>query len=61
LLGMSPQIAAAIQSGNGLNQIRSAAIEAGMTTMAADGVRRAARGETSLEEVFRVLGYNNEQ
>jgi len=32
------------------------AVSQGMTTMAADGVRRAAAGETTLDEVMRVVG-----
>lgn len=37
-------------------QIESAAIEGGMVTMLQDGVLRAINGETSLEEVLRVVG-----
>jgi len=37
------------------SEIRAAAIEAGMTTLLADGVEKAARGVTTVAEVMRVL------
>jgi type II secretory ATPase GspE/PulE/Tfp pilus assembly ATPase PilB-like protein len=36
--------------------IEAAAIKSGMTTMLQDGVLKAIRGETTLEEVYRVIG-----
>jgi type II secretory ATPase GspE/PulE/Tfp pilus assembly ATPase PilB-like protein len=56
---MSPAIVKLLQEhGNMLTtqQIEDAAIKAGMTTMLQDGVLKAIRGETSLEEVYRVVG-----
>ena len=36
--------------------IEAVAVKAGMTTMLQDGVLKAIRGETSLEEVYRAVG-----
>jgi len=36
-------------------ELRRIAVRQGMTTMAADGIRRAAAGETTIEEVFRAI------
>jgi excisionase family DNA binding protein len=44
----------AIIGGASADELRSAAVDAGMTTLAADGVRRAAEGQTTLAEVLRV-------
>ena len=52
---MSPKVAAAMQRGEKAERLRDVAVEHGMTTIAADAVRRAAAGRTSLDEVFRVL------
>lgn len=38
------------------DQIEQSAIESGMTTMLQEGVLKAINGETSLEEVYRVVG-----
>ena len=38
------------------SEIRTAAIKHGMTTMFADGMAKALAGETTVEEVLRVLG-----
>jgi excisionase family DNA binding protein len=54
-LVMTPEIAAALQQGVPPEEIQAIAVRQGMTTMAADGIRRAAAGETTLEEVFRIL------
>ena len=37
------------------DEIRAIAVGQGMTTIAADGIRKAAEGKTSLYEVLRVL------
>jgi len=37
------------------SQLREAAIKKGMTTMFADGLAKAIAGETTVEEVLRVL------
>ncbi len=54
-LEVTPEIGSALRRGASLEELRTIAIGQGMTTMAADGVRRAAAGATSLEEVLRVL------
>ncbi|MCX7012485.1 MAG: GspE/PulE family protein [Candidatus Sumerlaeota bacterium] len=54
-LERTPEIAEALGRGAPLDELRSIAVRQGMTTLAADGVRRAAAGQTSLEEVMRVL------
>jgi type II secretory ATPase GspE/PulE/Tfp pilus assembly ATPase PilB-like protein len=53
---VSPEIGAALRRGAGVEELRGIAVGQGMTTLAADGIRRAAAGQTSLAEVFRVLG-----
>jgi general secretion pathway protein E len=53
---VTPEIGAALRHGAGVDELRSIAVGQGMTTIAADGIRRAAAGQTSLAEVFRVLG-----
>jgi len=55
MMQVTPEIGAALRGGAGTDDLRRIAVEQGMTTMGADGVRRAAAGETTLEEVFRVL------
>ncbi len=47
---------AALRKGASVEDLRALAVSQGMTTIAADGIRRAAAGETSLGEVIRVLG-----
>jgi len=56
MLEMTPDIAGALNRGAGIEELQAVAVRQGMTTMAADGVRRAATGRTSLAEVFRTLG-----
>lgn len=56
---MSEEIAALLTSGNKMittNQIEAAAIHSGMTTMLQDGILKAVAGETTLDEVYRVVG-----
>lgn len=53
---MTAQIATALRRGAGEEELESIAVGQGMTTLAADGVRRAANGETTLQEVMRVIG-----
>ena len=55
MLAMTPEIGQALRAGASVEEMQKLAVERGMTTMGADGVRRAAAGETSLEEVFRIL------
>ena len=58
MLAMTPEIGQALRNGASIDEMRRIAVEQGMTTIGADGVRRAASGQTSLEEVFRVLSVN---
>lgn len=55
VLEMTPELDRAIRTGAGPDHLRRLAIEQGMTTLAADGIRRCAAGETTLNEVFRVI------
>lgn len=55
-LEVTPEVGVALREDSSVEVLRAVAIEQGMTTMAADGVRRAAEGATTLEEVARVLG-----
>jgi type IV pilus assembly protein PilB len=55
-LDVSPRIAAALRDGADVDQLRSIAVAEGMTTIGADAIRRAALGETALEEALRVAG-----
>ena len=55
-LEVTPRIGAALRKGASVEDLRALAVSQGMTTIAADGIRRAAAGETSLGEVIRVLG-----
>jgi general secretion pathway protein E len=58
-LEMSPEIAAALRRKAPTEEIRAIAVGQGMTTMAADGIRRAAEGEVSLPEVLSTVGSIN--
>ena len=55
-LEISPEIAVALRDGADTDALQAAAVRHGMTTMAADGIRRAAEGRTTIREVLRVLG-----
>ncbi len=55
MMEMSGELGAALRRGAPVEELRTIAIGQGMTTLAADGVRRAAEGRTTLEEVFRVV------
>jgi len=55
MLEVTPPIAAALRDEASVDDLRAIAVAEGMTTLAAEGVRRAAEGQTTLEEVFRVL------
>jgi type II secretory ATPase GspE/PulE/Tfp pilus assembly ATPase PilB-like protein len=56
MLEMSPAVGKALHADASADELREIAVAEGMTTMAADGVRRAAAGETTLREVVRTLG-----
>ncbi|MBN1554700.1 MAG: Flp pilus assembly complex ATPase component TadA [Phycisphaerae bacterium] len=55
LLEITPELAEAVKRGATHEELRAVAVGQGMTTMAADGIRRAAMGITTLDEVFRVI------
>jgi len=55
VIEVTDDIRAALRNGASVDDLRETAIEGGTTTMAADGIRKAAAGETTLKEVFRVL------
>ncbi len=52
-LRVTPEITALIRNNAAAEQIQRAAIEQGMTSIAADGIRRFANGETTFDEVLR--------
>lgn len=54
-LEMSPEIASALRRKATTEEIRAIAVGQGMTTMAADGIRRAAEGQLSLAEVLSTV------
>ena len=54
-LEVTPEIGSALMRDASVEDLRNIAVGQGMTTMAADGIRRAAAGETTLGEVQRVL------
>ena len=56
MLEVTPEIGKALRENASVEELRTIAVKQGMTTMAADGLRRAASGETSLAEVLRTLG-----
>jgi len=56
VMEITPEIGLAVRRGASAEEITAIAVGQGMTTLAADGIRRAAAGETSLDEVMRVLG-----
>jgi len=55
VLEVTPRMKEVLVKGGTTEEFRNIAIAEGMTTMAADAVRRAAAGETTLDEVMRVL------
>lgn len=55
LLEVTPEIGKAVRERAGIDELTEIAIGQGMITIAADAVRRAANGETSLDETMRVV------
>jgi type IV pilus assembly protein PilB len=55
-LEVTPEIASALRRKASTEEIRAIAVGQGMTTMAADGVRRAAGGIVSLAEALAAVG-----
>jgi type II secretory ATPase GspE/PulE/Tfp pilus assembly ATPase PilB-like protein len=56
VLEVSPEISDALQRRAAVNELREIAIRQGMTTLIADGIAKAARGVTTIDEVVRVCG-----
>lgn len=56
-LEVTPEIGQALRGNATVDELRTIAVSQGMTTMVADGVRRAAAGQTTLDEVFRTLAF----
>jgi excisionase family DNA binding protein len=54
-LEVTPEIAAALRRKATTEELRAIAVGQGMTTMAADGIRRAAEGHVSLAEVLSTV------
>jgi len=54
MLEMTPEIGKALREGATPDVLEHIAVKQGMTTLAADGIRRAAAGQTTLDEVIRV-------
>ena len=54
-LDVTPEIGCALRRGASTEELRAIAVGQGMTTLAADGIRRAAAGLTTLDEVLRML------
>ena len=54
-LKITPEIAQALRSGAAAEELERLAVAGGMTTIAADAVRRAACGETTCEEIASLL------
>ena len=55
MLDITPEIVAALEQRLPASDIRAVAVRGGMTTLAADGMRKAAQRQTSLEEAFLYL------
>ncbi|MFC1735077.1 ATPase, T2SS/T4P/T4SS family [Candidatus Hydrogenedentota bacterium] len=56
VLEITPEIGRALKNKAGHDELRTIAVGQGMITMGADGVRLAASGETSLDEILRIVG-----
>jgi type II secretory ATPase GspE/PulE/Tfp pilus assembly ATPase PilB-like protein len=54
-LEVTPRLAAALTRGAAAADLRAIAVSEGMTTLASDGIRRAAQGRTSLAEVMKTV------
>ncbi|MFC1586950.1 ATPase, T2SS/T4P/T4SS family [Planctomycetota bacterium] len=54
MLEVTPEIGKALRQDASLDELRSLAVQQGMTTLSADGIRKAAAGKISLEEVLHM-------
>ena len=52
---ITPGLTTALSNGASVAELRSIAVSEGMSTLAADGIRRAGKGETSLAEVIKTV------
>jgi len=55
-LEVSSRIASAVTRGGTISDLRAIAVSEGMITLAADGMRCAAEGRTSLAEILKTVG-----
>ena len=55
MMEMSGPLRTAIRTGAPVEELQTVAVAGGMTTMVADGLRRAANGQTTVDEVLRVM------
>jgi len=60
-LEVTPRIGEALRCGASVGELRAIAVDEGMTTMGADGIRRAAAGRTTIDEVLGVLPISDRQ
>jgi general secretion pathway protein E len=56
LLNVDEGVRQAVQARGAASQVKAAAIAAGMSTLRDDGIAKAGRGHTTVEEVLRVTG-----
>jgi excisionase family DNA binding protein len=56
VMEMTPKLGKAVRAEASVDELRAVAVSQGMTTMAADGIRRAAAGQVDLGEVLSTLG-----
>jgi len=55
VLNVDESIKSLLQKGSGVDEIQNQAVSQGMRLMFADGFTKAARGQTSIEEILRVI------
>ncbi len=55
-LEVTPEIGRGLREGASSEELLCIALRQGMRTMAADGLARAARGETTIDEILRIFG-----
>ena len=56
ILVVTSEIGKALRNDASVDELRAIAVGQGMTTLAADGIRKASMGETTIDEVMRVIG-----
>lgn len=55
VLEVTAEIGRSLRAGATADELRRTAISQGMTTMAADGTRKAAKGLTTLDEILSIV------